>query len=143
VSIPFFRRNTAPPLRPRNREARETHRGSARERGYTTEWDVLSASYRRAKPFCEECKRRGYLVVCDVVDHMVPIEDDPERRLDEENLDSLCHPCHNGWKRRIEAYARQTGQIDMLPAWIKQPEYRPPGFTIFRTGPVKQDGTIA
>lgn len=75
--------------------------------------------------------------LCDVVDHMVPIGDDPERRLDWDNLDALCHVHHNGLKRRIEEYARKTGALEMLPIWMKNPETRPAAFQIVKFGPLK------
>jgi hypothetical protein len=45
--------------------------------------------------------------------------------MDPKNLQSLCHHCHNGWKARLERYARQHGLIHMLPTWCRCPELRP------------------
>lgn len=143
MTVPSFRRSKPPALRAKREEARrERFRGSARLRGYTSEWDRLRDTYVREHPNCEECLRRGYLVPCEVVDHMKPVVDAPESRLEAANLDSLCHDHHNGWKRRLEQFARQTRQIEMLPVWVKQPETRPAGFQIKRTGPINEDGTI-
>jgi hypothetical protein len=106
---------------------------SPRSRGYDAAWDKLSLRYRTAvKGMCEECARRGHVAACDVVDHMIPVRDDPSRRLDPSNLDALCNLHHNGFKRRIEKYARATGDVHMLPLWMKYPETRPAHFRIVK-----------
>ena len=143
MTVTSFRRLKPPSLRPRiPRVQRERWRGSARERGYTSEWDKLRDRYFRANPNCEECERRGFICPADVVDHMEPVTVNGDRRLDETNLDSLCHDHHNGWKRRLEQFVKQTRQVAMLPIWVKQPETRPPGVQITRTGPIEADGTF-
>lgn len=101
------------------------HDGSARDRGYDARWDALSAEYRRKHPFCEECERRGRIKLCDVVDHIIPAADMPNRRLDPENLASLCHDHHNGIKRRLEGYARKAKKLEYLVVWLRKPETRP------------------
>lgn len=140
MTIPSFRRRAVPKLGVseghRDRK-REKWRGSRQERGYDREWELLAADYKRSvKGQCEECRRRGYLQHCDVVDHMIPVADDPDRRLDRSNLDALCHVHHNGLKRRIEEYARKTGALSMLPMWMKNPETRPIAFQIIKRGPL-------
>jgi 5-methylcytosine-specific restriction enzyme A len=140
MTIPSFRRQPAPKLVAKEGERvrkRERWRGSRQERGYDRAWELLAAEYRKAvKGRCEECARRGYLAHCDVVDHMIPVADDPDRRLDRANLDALCHVHHNGLKRRIEDYARKTGALSMLPMWMKHPETRPIAFQIAKRGPM-------
>lgn len=141
VTIPSFRRRSAPKLGAKDGERvrkREKFRGSRHERGYDADWTKLAADYKKSvKGRCEECARRGYLAVCDVIDHMIPVSDAPERRLDRANLDALCHAHHNGLKRRVEEYARRSGQIDMLPTWMKFPDMRPISFRIMKFGPLK------
>ena len=134
--IKNFRRRSSPdysnykPKRTPNR-----YRESARARGYDNDWQKLSLKYRKAvKGRCEECAREGVLHLCDVVDHMVPIVDHPELRLEWSNLDALCHKHHNGVKRRIENFARKTGALRMLPQWMKFPETRPIHFQIKSVG---------
>lgn len=139
MTIPSFRRSSAPKReeQPRDRK-RERFRGSRQSRGYDREWELLAAEYRRAvKGQCEECRRRGFLTLADVVDHMVPVTDAPDRRLDWSNLDAQCHQHHNGLKRRIEDYARKTNALEMLPTWMKHPETRPIAFQIMKFGPLK------
>ena len=48
---------------------------------------------------CQLCKSKGYATVGQNnyldVHHMVHLEDSWERRLDDDNLITLCRPCHN------------------------------------------------
>lgn len=138
MTIASFRRKSVPRLGgDAPKREREKFRGSARERGYTREWDALAAEYKKSiAGQCEECLRRGYLHQCDVIDHMMPVTDEPDHRLDKHNLDGLCHVHHNGFKRRIEDYARKTGAIKLLPQWIKHPDTRPAHFQIMKYGPL-------
>lgn len=142
MTIPSFRRSATPRSIGREEGERdrkkERFRGSRHERGYDAEWTALSARYRKhVKGRCEECFRRGYQFHCDVVDHMIPIADRQDGRLDWNNLDALCHKHHNGLKRRMEDFARRTGQIELLPRWMKHPETRPAAFQIVKFGPLK------
>lgn len=142
MTIPAFRRRSAPrlgvPQGQRDRK-KEKWRGSRHERGYDREWELLAAEYKKSVAGqCEECRRRGYLQHCDVIDHMVPVTDAPDRRLDRANLDALCHVHHNGLKRRIEDWARKTGALHMLPMWMKNPETRPIQFQIVKRGPLAE-----
>lgn len=125
----FFRRWAPKPFQSKTR-MNERRRGSASERGYDGEWQKLQKWYRKEHPFCEECERRGYLEPMVYVDHMVPIADAPERRLDKTNLQSLCASCHQGFKRRIEAYARAANKVQYLAEWCREPEKRPKPFRI-------------
>lgn len=100
-------------------------RGSRHERGYDSTWTKLAAKHRRRSPICIECERADIIVVCDVVDHKIPVSFRPELRLDPKNHWSLCHDCHNGIKRRLEAYAERTGQVDSLILWCDDPSTRP------------------
>lgn len=100
-------------------------RDSRHARGYDSEWERRSARYRGGHPVCVECERKGIIVVVDVVDHKIPIEYRPDLRLDPKNWWSLCHSCHNGIKRRMEAYAAKAGMIESLIMWCDEPETRP------------------
>ena len=46
-------------------------------------------------PLCVECEKAGRVTVAQVVDHRIPIAVAPERRLEWDNLQSLCVECHN------------------------------------------------
>lgn len=65
-------------------------------------WKQLSYSYRLRNPMCEVCLKKDIYIKCDVVDHIIPIRNDWSKRLDENNLQALCHSCHNA-KTRAES----------------------------------------
>lgn len=56
---------------------------------------------RRDKYLCVECRRYGRRgadglpIAAVTVHHIVPLEIDPTRRMDNDNLQSLCKACHN------------------------------------------------
>lgn len=113
-------------------------RGSRHERGYDARWERASADHRRRFPICVECERHEFIVVCDVVDHKIPVSERPELRMDPANWWSLCHSCHNGIKRRMEAYAKKAGLIDKLILWCDDPSSRPAALLTSR-GAKKQE----
>jgi 5-methylcytosine-specific restriction protein A len=48
-----------------------------------------------------ECCRRGWMTKADLVDHIVPVSGPADPRFyDLENLQGLCHPCHNRKRQR-------------------------------------------
>ncbi|WP_420796749.1 HNH endonuclease signature motif containing protein [Alkalihalophilus marmarensis] len=49
---------------------------------------------RAINPLCEWCERDGRLEPMVDVDHVVPVKQEWERRLDVSNLQSLCRSCH-------------------------------------------------
>lgn len=61
---------------------------------HTSSWRRLSKSFREDNPLCEECKQKGRIVPSSVADHIVRIEDGGNP-LDRDNLQALCHRCHN------------------------------------------------
>ena len=71
-------------------------RQSAAMRGYDRHWIRLRAMFIRAHPLCVECEKKGVLEPAREVDHIKAFHgpDDP-LRLDWENLQSLCKPCHS------------------------------------------------
>jgi 5-methylcytosine-specific restriction protein A len=106
--------------------ARERERrGSASERGYDHEWSKLSASHRRKEPLCRTCLFRGFRRAAELVNHVVPVRDAPERRLDPTNLSSHCQRCHDTIIRDLERLAREAGDITLMEAWVKSPSLWP------------------
>lgn len=87
---------------------------------------------------CEECRRRGYLCLADDVDHIIPVQDEPDLRLEWSNLQALCKIHHAGWKRKMEGYARKVGALSLLPQWCRHPETRPSQFAILKRGPLAE-----
>lgn len=57
---------------------------------------------------CQECLRQGRFRQAREVHHKKPLEDFPELGLDLNNLESLCHDCHEATKTRKEK-ARPAG----------------------------------
>lgn len=66
-------------------------RASAPDRGYDANWVKLRAWYIARHPMCEYpgCQRAGQ-----IVDHIQPVRVAPSLRLDADNLQTLCRPCH-------------------------------------------------
>lgn len=60
----------------------------------STAWRKLSKAFREEHPLCEECLKKGKYVPSEVADHIVRVEDGGEP-LDRNNLQALCHRCHN------------------------------------------------
>ena len=57
-------------------------------------WRGLRASILQNEPLCRECKKKGLIVEAKVLDHITPIRMGGDR-LDENNLQPMCHSCHN------------------------------------------------
>ncbi|MCO7126627.1 HNH endonuclease [Sporolactobacillus shoreicorticis] len=49
----------------------------------------------RANGLCEECLAKGYIKAGRVVDHVIPLKERWDLRLDVDNLKYLCQDCHN------------------------------------------------
>lgn len=74
--------------------AHDAKRPNRQQRGYDAEWSKARAEWLAAYPCCVRCGAKAALV-----DHIVPIAKAPHRRLDRTNFQSLCTPCHSGWKQ--------------------------------------------
>ena len=87
----------------------DSSRGSASERGYNHRWAKARATYLRSHPLCVMCRERGRLVPATVVDHIKAHKGDQDLFWDVEgNWQSLCAPCHNIHKQRLERQATKT-----------------------------------
>lgn len=64
---------------------------------------------------CRHCRRYGRVTPADTVHHILPFQDAPERRLDSENLISLCSACHNSMHDRDSGKLTAVGQ-----AWVER-----------------------
>lgn len=73
-------------------------RGSSHNRGYGREWRKLARRRKRDYPICEECG----IYMSEVVHHIVPIKDAPERKLDPTNIQALCRDCHERKHGRLK-----------------------------------------
>ncbi|MBB2964736.1 HNH endonuclease signature motif containing protein [Methylobacterium sp. R2-1] len=108
--------------------APEPERPKTAGRGYDNLWRKTSERHRRRHPFCVFCAQEGRQRLADAVDHKIPIEDGGDR-LKVANLQSLCWGCHNGLKAAMQVYAREHGQIYLLPLWCDDPSERPARFS--------------
>ena len=54
-------------------------------------WRVLI----RDNYLCQECLRQGYIIRADTVHHKIELKEDWSKRLQIDNLVSLCTECHN------------------------------------------------
>ena len=124
---PRFKPWRAPTAKPVRRDGGQ-HRGSPRDRGYDAHWDRLSKRFRRANPFClfcqQECRTEDWQPTA-VADHALPAVEFPELRYSWSNLVPLCGHHHDVTKQRLEAYAREHGQLKLLPKWCREPLSRP------------------
>lgn len=62
----------------------------------SVEWQRLrSLAYQRDNGLCQRCLGQGIIKQANVVHHIVEIRVDWSLRLALDNLESLCHGCHN------------------------------------------------
>ena len=60
------------------------------------EWRrVRNAVIARDNYLCQRCLKKGIIKRADVVHHIIEVKEDWSKRLDMNNLESLCHACHN------------------------------------------------
>lgn len=71
----------------------------------STGWKQLSRRYKQAYPYCEECYSRGVIRPAEICDHITPIKDDWSKRLNFNNLQSLCNECH---EKKHDRFYRRT-----------------------------------
>ena len=80
----------------KDREKQDRARGSARERGYTRNWEKLRSMYlQHVGGLCEVCRASGRLRPAELVHHKESIRDRPDLRFAWANLEALCRQCHD------------------------------------------------
>lgn len=57
-------------------------------------WQKMRNRKLKHDPLCEHCLGNNQVTPATEVDHVIPVEVDWSRRLDWNNLQSLCHSCH-------------------------------------------------
>jgi len=72
-------------------------RPNSSQRGYSGTWEKARAAFLRRHPLCVMCGARAT-----VVDHKTPHKGDTALFWDRANWQSLCGPCHNRTKQRLE-----------------------------------------
>jgi 5-methylcytosine-specific restriction protein A len=97
-------------------------RGSARERGYTAQWDRASADYRREHPLCEYCAAGAFgpqrVTACTRTDHLYPQRRFPGVFWLEQWWVASCNDC-DAAKQALE-HQGQTA-LDRLARLIRRP----------------------
>jgi 5-methylcytosine-specific restriction protein A len=73
----------------------------------TTRWKRTRLLFLTLHPLCAECERRGIVAAACIVDHVKPTADGGSM-WDEDNLQSLCDPCHRA-KSVVETMLRRGG----------------------------------
>lgn len=92
----------------RARNARHDRtRPTAAQRGYNQKWRTARAEWLLHHPFCAMCSAPAT-----VVDHKTPHRGDQTLFWDWRNWQSLCAPCHNRHKQRLEFRRNKT--VDYL-----------------------------
>lgn len=64
----------------------------------STKWRKVSRAYRNANPTCASCEKQGRVGPADICDHRTTLRELQETGGNPyawENLQSLCHRCHN------------------------------------------------
>lgn len=72
----------------RDSEINAFYRGTAWQR-------ARRLAMERDNHLCQWCLQSGVLEPARIVHHIVEVKDDWTKRLDLDNLESLCHSCHN------------------------------------------------
>ncbi len=65
----------------------------------TGRWRKLTVRHRQEEPLCRSCKSRGIIKAGNLVDHIVAINFGGDE-WDEDNLQTLCHSCHQAKRQR-------------------------------------------
>jgi len=84
-------------------------RKSSAARGYGYKWQKAREDWLAKHVFCIECERLGRKRVGTVVDHKVPHRGDLKLFWDRKNWQTLCKPCHDSYKQRLEKSGQQPG----------------------------------
>ena len=60
----------------------------------STRWRKVAAGFRDKNPVCIECEKKGIIKPSEVTDHILSIRNGGAK-FNEDNLQALCHSCHN------------------------------------------------
>lgn len=88
-------------------------RGSSSARGYDGDWQKLRlVALRRDNFLCLECLKSDRPTPARDVDHIIPISESPELRLELDNLQSLCKKHHDIKTRKETGWGGPQGTHD-------------------------------
>lgn len=74
----------------------------ATARGYTYQWEQYRKRFLLQHPLCVHCESLGRITAATIVDHIVPHHGNVELFWKQDNHQSLCKCCHDGWKAQQE-----------------------------------------
>jgi 5-methylcytosine-specific restriction enzyme A len=72
----------------RNQESRGFYKSKAWEK-------CRQLALTRDNYLCQDCFKKNIITAAEMVHHIEELADHPDKALDLDNLESLCHPCHN------------------------------------------------
>ncbi len=75
----------------KHRQINDRERGNNKDRGYGDIWPEIRVHKLNINPLCERCLKQGLTVIATQVHH----KDGDVWNRSEENLESLCAPCHS------------------------------------------------
>lgn len=78
-------------------QGRGRYRTSARERGYTTQYEKLRRAVLARQPLCVRCEAEGRVRLATQTHHIVPLSEGGSNRAS--NLEPICEPCHRALHR--------------------------------------------
>ena len=73
-------------------------RGQSQDRGYDWQWRKVRRLKFLSNPLCEWCESKGIIKSAEEIHHIVSIKEAPDKRLEIDNLQSLCKACHEKTK---------------------------------------------
>jgi len=91
------------------RKLRTADGNPTRSRLYDRQWQAARLAFLSANPWCVHCRRAGWYVAADVVDHIEPHKGDPGLFWDSNNWQPLCKHHHQVTKARMERGQPRTG----------------------------------
>ena len=98
---------------PEHARSYDLRRGTAQERGYTSNWAKVSKAWRHRFPLCgmrvdgqlhpehSKCVKEGLMTPAECVDHIVSMRNGGAQ-YDESNLQSLCVRCNSRKRVLVE-----------------------------------------
>jgi 5-methylcytosine-specific restriction protein A len=108
-AAPKGRGRCAEHYRQRERERNQQPRRKASRRIYNSKrWKVARSRQLFNHPLCEACLARGVETLASEVDHVIPLSQAGDA-WSEENLSSLCKPCHD--RKSGEEERRRRGLL--------------------------------
>ncbi len=98
-----------------------TTRLSAAQRGYDANWRKLRKQVLTEEPLCKRCEREGRVTESTIVDHVIPIDQRPDLRLERSNCESMCKAHHDAEKQQEDRRGFSTG-VD-ASGWPRDPQH--------------------